>query len=235
MVGSFFGIIVCSICVAQSVVASEPHLIPSGEVPRLLCKAVSDGNMEDVKTLLDGKAPANCTCPGDGYTPLQNAALKGKGGEDFVQLLLAHGADPSMTDEHERPRAKPLAIAAFKENLTVCKMLVKAKAFFDVAPLIGDRKDILHSVRDTEKKYGDQLLSKAFFDGAEEHPDPREETVEKLIENGSIMMDDETREHAARYNNIKNVRAYFEQLYAQHDVTNQQRDVSVILGGGKQQ
>lgn len=92
-----------------------------------LFDAVSNGNTEKVKALLDKGADVNAKFKGKG-TVLHGAALKGQ--NDLVELLIRKGADVNAKDD--KYGATPLHLAAYNGHKKVVQILLLAGA--DVYP-----------------------------------------------------------------------------------------------------
>lgn len=97
---------------------SEPvHRLKDEQV----IEAVKSGDLQAVETLLRGGAHVNQQDDA-GWTPLNWAA--GKGDTSMVALLLAHGADVTLTGRDNRT---PLMIARAAKRQDVCALLADAE------------------------------------------------------------------------------------------------------------
>jgi len=95
--------------------------------------ACRTGDIARVRELL-GQDPslANKVGGHEGYylgagAPLSNAAAVGR--MDIVQLLLDHGADPSLPEEQFAPRGKALYSAVYHGHYEIAKLLLERGAF----------------------------------------------------------------------------------------------------------
>ncbi len=84
--------------------------------------AVYEGNLEDVRKLLDAGVPVNAH-DSEGGTALMWAADEGR--EDIVALLLARGADVNARD---RAGWTPLLLAANTNRLRIVSLLLPLEA-----------------------------------------------------------------------------------------------------------
>ena len=85
-----------------------------------LIQAVSKGDADEVKLLLDRSARVNARHPEDGGTALSAAALHGH--LKIAQLLLEHGANPSRSN---RDGNTPLHVAAFLCRFDLVDLLLE--------------------------------------------------------------------------------------------------------------
>jgi uncharacterized protein len=95
--------------------------------------AAATGNLARMRELLDAD-PSLANRASDynsGYigsgTPLQNAA--GGGHTEMVELLLAHGADPNVSEEHIAPHGKALYSAVYGGHYDIAKRLLELGAW----------------------------------------------------------------------------------------------------------
>ena len=108
------------------------HLVAKGaEVDAGM--AAATGNLARMRELLDADpslawraSDYNSGYIGSG-TPLQNAA--GGGHADMVELLLAHGADPNVPEEHIAPHGKALYSAVYHRHYDIAKRLLERGAY----------------------------------------------------------------------------------------------------------
>ena len=95
--------------------------------------ACHTGDIERVRELLrDDPSLANRVGEHEGYylgagAPLSNAAAVGR--MDIVQLLLDHGADPSLPEEQYAPKGKALYSAVYHGHYEIAKLLLERGAF----------------------------------------------------------------------------------------------------------
>ena len=95
--------------------------------------ACHTGDIDRVRELLrQDPSLANRIGEHEGYylgagSPLSNAAAVGR--MDIVQLLLDHGADPSLPEEQYAPRGKALYSAVFHGHYDIAKLLLERGAF----------------------------------------------------------------------------------------------------------
>ena len=94
--------------------------------------AAHTGDIARVRDLLE-QDPSLANRVGDhgGYylgagTPLQNAAATGR--MDIVRLLLEHGADPNLPEEHIAPRGRALYAAASGGHYEIARLLLERGA-----------------------------------------------------------------------------------------------------------
>ena len=95
--------------------------------------ACHTGDIDRVRELLrQDPSLANRIGEHEGYylgagSPLSNAAAVGR--MDIVQLLLDHGADPSLPEEQYAPKGKALYSAVFHGHYEIAKLLLERGAF----------------------------------------------------------------------------------------------------------
>ncbi len=117
----------------------KPDSTPGGQVASVekrneeLFEALSNGNTEKAKALLDEGANVNATSKGRG-TVLHGAALKGQ--SDLVELLVKRGAAVNAKDD--KYGATPLHLAAYKGHRTVVQILLLAGADVHAKDKEGD-------------------------------------------------------------------------------------------------
>lgn len=94
--------------------------------------AAHTGDIARVRQLL-AEDPSMANRVGDhgGYylgagTPLQNAAATGR--MEIVQLLLEHGADPNLPEEHIAPRGRGLYSAVYSGHYEIARLLLEKGA-----------------------------------------------------------------------------------------------------------
>jgi len=87
--------------------------------------ATASARYEAVKLLLDKGADVNAA-DSQGYTPLMWAAQSGN--PDLVRLFLSRGADPNASNKKLSGKFTALAIAKFKKNEEIVKLLEAAGA-----------------------------------------------------------------------------------------------------------
>jgi len=101
-----------------------------------ICTAAHIGDLDRVRELLDeDRSLANrpsdyvtyYACSG---TPLRNAA--GAGHIEIVKLLLEHGADPNLPEEHIAPRGQALHSAVCNGHIEIVKLLLEHGAYPNV-------------------------------------------------------------------------------------------------------
>jgi len=85
--------------------------------------AVISGDLETVKSLIEGRADINQKEPFGGSTPLGTAITFGK--NDIAKVLIDKGANLSLKNNDG---STPLHVAAFFGRVEVVKMLLEAKA-----------------------------------------------------------------------------------------------------------
>ncbi len=147
--------------------------------------AAHTGDLARVRQLLD-EDPSLANRVGDhgGYylgagTPLQNAAATGR--MEIVRLLLEHGADPNLPEEHIAPRGRALYAAVYGGHYDIARLLLEKGAnpnqpvessadALSIAMMNKDQKmvDLLRSYgasRDVELQayYGDLVAAAATF------------------------------------------------------------------------
>ncbi len=101
-----------------------------------ICTASYIGDIARVQELLD-EDPSLADRPVDyvsyyagSGTPLPNAA---RGGHlEIVKLLLAHGADPNLPEEHIAPRGHALYSAVYHDHLDIARLLLEHGAYPNV-------------------------------------------------------------------------------------------------------
>lgn len=96
-----------------------------------LLAATENGNINDVKSLLENNANPN-TPSSDGSFPLNVATVMQNA--ELVELLLDRGANPNMTNKHG---VSPLIFAAGKTNLEILNNLIKHGAKIDHKSELG--------------------------------------------------------------------------------------------------
>lgn len=101
-----------------------------------ICTASYSGDIDRVRELLDeDPSLANRAVDYISYyacsgTPLPNAA---RGGHiDIVTLLLEHGADPNLPEEHIAPRGLALYSAVYHDHLDIARLLLEHGAYPNV-------------------------------------------------------------------------------------------------------
>jgi beta-lactamase regulating signal transducer with metallopeptidase domain len=107
-------------------------------IDRALVEAVDEGDMDDVRSLLDSGASVNARVDGDG-SPLIAAARNGN--MTLVRFLLDRGADPSMGVEGD---GNPLIMAAREGHLSIVQLLLDKGA--DVNQVVdGDENALIQA------------------------------------------------------------------------------------------
>ncbi len=104
------------IIVGLALVGISTHI---GAMEYRLHKAVTQGNLRQVRELLAQDEPANFP-DGNGWTPLHHAADCNE--QAITKLLIAHGA--SITARGDE-RNSPLQVAAANEHFEVCPLLLQ--------------------------------------------------------------------------------------------------------------
>src|SRR5262249_16211219 len=101
-----------------------------------ICTASFIGDLARVRELL-GQDPSLANRPSDyvtyyacSGTPLRNAATTGH--LDIVKLLLEHGADPNLPEEHIAPRGHALHSAVCNGHIEVVRLLLEHGAYPNV-------------------------------------------------------------------------------------------------------
>ena len=101
-----------------------------------ICTASYIGDLERVRELL-AEDPSRANRPGAyvtyyacSGTPLRNAAAAGH--MDVVRLLLEHGADPNLPEEHIAPRGHALYSAVFHDHREIARLLLEHGAYPNV-------------------------------------------------------------------------------------------------------
>jgi uncharacterized protein len=101
-----------------------------------ICTASYIGDLERVRELLD-QDPSLANRPSDyvsyyacSGTPLFNAAAAGH--LEIVKLLLEHGADPNLPEEHIAPRGRALHSAVCNGHIEIVKLLLEHGAYPNV-------------------------------------------------------------------------------------------------------
>lgn len=101
-----------------------------------ICTACFIGDLERVRELLQ-QDPTLANRPSDyvtyyacSGTPLRNAATAGH--LEIVKLLLAHGADPNLPEEHIAPRGHALHSAVCNGHIEIVKLLLEHGAYPNV-------------------------------------------------------------------------------------------------------
>lgn len=125
--------------------------------------ACHTGDIDRVRELLrQDRSLANKVGEHEGYylgagAPLSNAAAVGR--MDIVQLLLDHGADPNLPEEHYAPRGKALYAAVYHGHYEIAKLLLERGAFPN--PPVESSGDALWVSREwrPDKRMEELLLS----------------------------------------------------------------------------
>jgi hypothetical protein len=108
---------------------SSPHELQqqprSSRLDRTLIEAVEDGELDDIRELMDAGANVNAAVPGDG-SPLIVAAREGH--TDIVRLLLERGADVNLSVPGD---GAPLSMAAREGHLDIVQLLLDRGADVD--------------------------------------------------------------------------------------------------------
>ncbi|HZF41484.1 MAG TPA: sigma-70 family RNA polymerase sigma factor [Blastocatellia bacterium] len=101
-----------------------------------ICTAAHIGDLERVRELLD-EDPSLANRPSDyvtyyacSGTPLRNAAAGGH--IEIIKLLLEHGADPNLPEEHIAPRGHALHSAVCNGHIEIVKLLLEHGAYPNV-------------------------------------------------------------------------------------------------------
>ena len=113
--------------------ANQESVPPAGDararrstpLDQALYEASENGDIPDIKRLLDAGANVNCAIDGDG-SPLIGAAREGR--LEAVRLLLEHGADPNMPVQGD---GNPLIMAAREGHADVVSFLLDRGAKVD--------------------------------------------------------------------------------------------------------
>ncbi|KAK4896822.1 hypothetical protein LTR27_005419 [Elasticomyces elasticus] len=106
---------------------SSMHMNISDSDGSTLRTAAAEGQVGQVRLMLDQGAAIDNSGVWDGYTALAEAALHGQ--ESVVQLLLERGANPafhciSMTKKYGSKENTPLSLAAAKGHISTMKLLL---------------------------------------------------------------------------------------------------------------
>ena len=138
--------------------------------------ACHTGDIDRVRELLrEDPSLANRVSEHEGYylgagAPLANAAVVGR--MDIVQLLLDHGADPSLPEEQYAPRGKALYSAVFHGHYEIAKLLLERGAFPN--PPVESSGDALWVSREFRPdKRMEELLLAYGATPTQEHEDER--------------------------------------------------------------
>ena len=89
----------------------------------LIIQAVFDGDIDEVRTLIQAGADVNARSIDHGTTPLMQAAADGR--MDLVDLLLASGADPMEYDENGNTA---LHEAVFHDHVDIARLTIASGA-----------------------------------------------------------------------------------------------------------
>ena len=125
---------------------AKPAISTPAAQPLALIEAAKEGNLEEVRRLLDEGADPNAT------TDFQEFALMGAVSNDrpdVVALLLDRGASPNLRDMHGQTA---LFMAAYERNPQVVTMLLDAGAEVDVVTNAGETallRSVIWQDRDT--------------------------------------------------------------------------------------
>ncbi|HTV00276.1 MAG TPA: ankyrin repeat domain-containing protein [Luteitalea sp.] len=125
--------------------------------------ACHTGDLARVHALLErDPALANRLGGHEGYypgagTPLANAVVAGR--MDIVHLLLDHGADPNLAEEHIAPRGRALYAAVYHGHYEIAQLLLERGAFPN--PPVESSGDALWIAREwrPDARMADLLLS----------------------------------------------------------------------------
>jgi bla regulator protein BlaR1 len=105
---------------------------------RALLEAAEDGDVEDMKSLVESGANVNASIPGDG-SPLIAAARAGE--MAAVLFLLDRGADPDLAVEGD---GNPLIMAAGRGHLQIVELLLNRGASVDLM-VRGDENALINA------------------------------------------------------------------------------------------
>ncbi|HUE88087.1 MAG TPA: M56 family metallopeptidase [Vicinamibacterales bacterium] len=110
----------------------------SSRLDRVLVEAADEGDLHDVRELLDNGANVNAAVDGDG-SPLIAAARGGH--REIVQLLLEHGADVDLGVPGD---GAPLIMAAREGHLAIVQLLLDRGANVDLI-VAGDENGLIQA------------------------------------------------------------------------------------------
>lgn len=132
----------------------EPTPVNQVAVTEVLCKAIKDGDLDRVDSLMSSGIDINERIKGS-WTALHHAAVSGH--RDVVELLIAKGADIDVKDEWERT---PLLLAIERKKKDgVAELLITKRADVNVMGQDGDTS-LLAALRNSNENLAELLITK---------------------------------------------------------------------------
>ena len=122
-----------------------------------LCTAASEGDIEKIKSILDGTPELVNMKDEKGWSPLHNAAHKGR--TDIADFLISKGAEVDIKDEYD---STPLASAAWQAQKETVRLLIARGASVKSKDRIGSTP--LHRAADG----GDEDIVRALISAGAE-------------------------------------------------------------------